>query len=55
MKIDLTQTEIYLIEQLINQEIKFVEEEPEHNEEIKAQLKPYKKLLNKLNKIEVKL
>jgi len=53
MKINLSQTELYMIEQLIEQEINFCNEEPEHEDEIKDQIKPYKRLLNKLHKVEV--
>ena len=53
MKINLSQTELYMIEQLIQQEIGFCSEEPEHEDEIKDQIKPYKRLLNKLQKIGV--
>ena len=53
MDIKLSQTELYMIEQLLKQEIDFCNEEPEHEEEIKDQIKPYKRLLNKLQKIGI--
>ena len=53
MQINLSQTELYMVEQLVQQEINFCLEEPEHEEEIKDQIKPYKRLLNKLQKIGV--
>lgn len=54
MNIDLTITELYMIEQLLEQEVNFCNEEPEQEEEIKDQIKPYNDLLNKLKKVRRK-
>ncbi len=51
LNIKLSITEVYMIEQLLQQEINFCEQEPEHDEEIKHQIKPYKRLFNKLQKV----
>lgn len=52
LNVKLSQTELYMVEQLLEQEINFCMEEPEHEDEIKDQIKPYKRLLNKLQKIK---
>ena len=54
MLVDLTLTELCMVEQLLFQEVNFCEEEPEHDEEIKDQIKPYNDLLNKLKKVRRK-
>lgn len=51
LNVKLSLTELYMVEQLIQQEINFCNEEPEHDEEIKEQIKPYQRLLNKLQKM----
>ena len=53
MNIDLTITELYMIEQLLEQEVNFCNEEPEQEEEIKDQIKPYNDLLDKLKKVSI--
>ena len=55
MKIELTKSELSLIAELIQQEINYYAQEPEHDDEIKDAVNPYERLLKKLNKIGASL
>ncbi len=48
MIINLTRNEMLTIEGILEQEIEFQQGEPEHDEEIKAQIKPYQQIVRKL-------